>query len=234
MPIMKKLLTVPNLDLHAGIIHGFSTRALGGNIGRLAEELGVSTDQLVTVEQVHGGNVVCVERNTDVKKLPPGDALITPVKGTILVIRTADCLPIIIHDRRNGVVAAVHVGWRGLIAGVVGNTLSVMARHYGSQMDDLDFAFGPCISEMHFEVGAEVIAKFREVFGVRFSFKEKPGEKPHLDITGTARMACEDFGFYHRNLSEVGLCTFERGDLFYSYRRAPGEGRQFNFIGLRP
>lgn len=233
---MKSILTVPNLDLHPNLVHGFTTRALGADCARIAAELkpriDVAPERILRLNQIHSGMVVCVEKGTDVTELPEGDALVTNVPGFVIGVKTADCLPILVYEHKARVIAAIHAGWRGLAAGIVQHTLEEMLRRFGCRIEFMEFAFGPCISEANYEVGDEVIAKFREAFGVRFSYKQKPGANPHLDLVGTARMNCEDVGFYHRNLAEVGLCTFERDDLFHSHRRKAGEGRQFNFIGM--
>lgn len=233
---MKTILTVPNLDLHSNLVHGFTTRAIGADYEKLAAELKprveIAPERILRLDQIHSGVVVSVEKETDLKTLPQGDALITNVPGLIIGVKTADCLPILVYERKVRAVAAIHAGWRGLAANIVQHALEEMIRRFGCRIEFMEFAFGPCISEANYEVGEELIATFREAFGVRFSHKQKPGAKPHFDLVGTARMNCEDVGFYHRNLAEVGLCTFEREDLFHSHRRKPGEGRQFNFIGM--
>lgn len=230
---MKSILTVPNLDVHDKITHGFTTRAVGDDLRLISAATGFATDKIVTLEQVHGDNVVFVDKASDLSRRDKGDALVTNLKGILIGVRTADCLPILVYDRKAEVMAAIHAGWRGLVAGIVQKTLSLMMRRLACKIENMEFAFGPSISEAHFEVGPEVIEAFRDAFGVRFSYHQRPGEKPHIDLVATARMSCEDIGFYHRNLGEVGLCTFEREDLFYSHRRKPGEGRQFNFIGMK-
>ena len=233
---MKSILTVPSLDLHASLIHGFTTRKIGTDFKQIAQALEprakIEEDHIISLEQTHSATVVCVDKNTDLKHLPQGDALVTNLRGLIIGVETADCLSILVYDRRVGAIAAIHAGWRGLAEGIVHNTLDLLVSRFGCRIENMEFAFGPCISGAHYEVDDEVIARFRETFGVHFSYKQKPGAKPHLDLVGTARMSCEDFGFYHRNLAEVGLCTFEREELFYSHRRKAGEGRQFNFIGM--
>lgn len=229
---MQSILTVPNLNVYDKIRHGFTTRAVGDDSRLISIETGFSADKIISLEQVHGADVVFIDKTSDLSRREKGDALVTNLKGVLIGVRTADCLPILVYDRKAEVVAAIHAGWRGLVAGIVQNTLSLMMRRLACKIENMEFAFGPCISQDHFEVGSEVVEAFRDAFGVRFSFQQRPNQKPHIDLVGTARMSCEDVGFYHRNLSEVGLCTFEHEDLFYSHRRKPGEGRQFNFIGM--
>jgi YfiH family protein len=229
---MKKILTVPSLDVYDKLAHGFTTRQMGDNLNLIAGDLKMSPAKIFTLEQTHSAEVIFIDKTSDSTKPKKGDALITNQKDVVIGVRTADCLPILVYDRKAEVVAAIHAGWRGLVGGVVQKTLSLMIRRLGCKIENMEFAFGPCISDASFEVGPEVIEAFREAFGMRFSHRQKPGEKAHIDLISTARMSCEDIGFYHRNLGEVGLCTFEREDLFFSHRRKPGEGRQFNFIGM--
>jgi YfiH family protein len=230
---MKKILTAPNIDICDGVIHGFTTKELGADRDLIAKELGVSADQIFSLTQIHSDKVVCLDQIVPRETLPEGDALITKLPGIIIGVKTADCMPILVCDKKVRVVAAIHAGWRGLAAGIVQKTLAKMMRQYGCRFENMEFAFGPCISETNFEVGPEVLDQFRETYGVRFSYHQQPGKKAHLDLVATARMIFEDFGFYHRNMGEIGLCTFEREDLFFSHRRKAGEGRQFNFIGLK-
>lgn len=230
---MQSILTAPNLEIHDKICHGFTTRAVGDDFSLISRETGMPADKIVSLEQVHGANVVFIDKASDLSRREKGDAVVTNLRGVLIGVRTADCLPILVYDRKVEVVAAIHAGWRGLVAGIIQNTLSLMMRRLACKIENMEFAFGPCISQDYFEVGSEVIEAFRDAFGVRFSFQQQPNQKPHIDLVCTARMSCEDMGLYHRNLGEIGLCTFEREDLFYSHRRKPGEGRQFNFIGMK-
>lgn len=227
-----EILISDHLSGFSKIVHGFTTRSVGADYEKISAHTGISEDKIFHVEQVHGNTVIVVDEKTQREKLPPADAFVTNLKGVIIGVRTADCLPILMYDSKKQVIAAIHAGYKGILSDVISKTLDVLTKTMGCQLENLHFAFGPTICVAHYEVGDDVIAQFREHFGVRFAYDRSTYPKPHLDIAATARMIMEDIGLFHRNFSDLGLCTFENEALFCSYRRKKEEGRQFNFIGM--
>lgn len=213
---MLSILTAPNLSPHANLIHGFTTR-----------EVGDAISCVFALKQIHSGMVFCVDDKTDLSRVIEGDAVVTNQKGIVIGVRTADCLPLLVYDPVKNVIAAIHAGWRGFLAGVIENTFQILKQKYGCEFSDLEIALGPCISVKNFEVGDEVRAEFHAKFGEKFV-----SVGSHLDLVATAKNICENLGCDPKKIFSLDLCTFEHKDLFYSYRREPGPGRQFNFIGL--
>ncbi len=116
---------------------------------------------MVYLHQVHGDQIHEVKNAAlGVRPVGEGDALITGDAGTALVIRTADCIPILIFCPKTGLIAAVHAGWRGLASRIVSKTLSRLAESYQAEKAGLQFVVGPCISGDAYEVGAEVASQF--------------------------------------------------------------------------
>lgn len=226
------ILTSDHLSGFSKIVHGFTTRSIGSDTAKISAHTKIPQDKIFHVEQVHGSNVVIIDEKTRRENLPPADALVTNLPGILIGVRTADCLPILLYDSKKQVVAAIHAGYKGILSDVILKTLDVLMKMMGCHLENLNFVFGPAICVAHYEVGDEVIAAFRESFGVRFAYDRSTYPKPHLDIAATARMIMEDVGLFHRNFTDLGLCTFENEELFTSYRRQKDEGRQFNFIGL--
>lgn len=223
------LLYSANLADRAGLKHGFTTQPLGADYDHLAVKLKILVSQIYYVEQIHSAKVVVIDDESELGSLPQADALVTARRNVIVGVRTADCLPVLLHDPVKGVVAAVHAGFRGLLGGVLQNSIDMMVKAFGCQPENIDAVFGPCIRTKHYEVGEEVIAAFRDQYGEDFSFEQSPGQKPHLDLAGSAQKVLAKTGM--RAAHDVGLCTYDDAR-FHSYRRAPGVGRQFNFIGL--
>jgi polyphenol oxidase len=136
---------------------------------------------LVTVRQVHGASVVDLEgagEDGDVLSAEPamlmtaegrarleGDGLVTRTPGLWVGVITADCTPVLLVDVRQRAVGAFHAGWRGTVAGIVREGVSAMVKGYGSRLEDLRAAIGPCIAACCFEVGGEVVEQFRTAFG---------------------------------------------------------------------
>lgn len=230
--IMTSILRLPHFTEFQGLTHGFTTKELGADYDRLAVELKVLSSQIYYVEQIHSDKVIYLDEGMDLAQLTPADALITHRKDVIIGVRTADCLPLLIYDDEQEVVAAVHAGYKGLISGVIQNTLTIMTQRLGCSFENMYFALGPAISVANYEVGPEVIFEFEKRYGKRFSHIKIPGKNPHLDLKQTARMILEDMGMDDLHFMDISLCTFERADLFSSYRRGDRDRRQFSFIGM--
>lgn len=226
-----EILTSPLLERYPELLHGFTTRGLGADYDRLAVRMKILRSQIYYVEQIHSGKVVVVDDDTELGELPPADAIVTARADVIIGVRTADCLPILIYDPRLNIVAAIHAGYRGILAGIIQNTLILLQRGFGCQFGDLKIALGPAICVRHYEVGAEVIDEFRKTYVHDFSFCTDLGIKPHLDIAGSSLQILLAHGVQESNVHVPGWCTFEDEQSFHSYRRSPGSGRQFNFIG---
>jgi YfiH family protein len=148
-----------------------------------------------------------------------GDALVTVQPGVEVSVRTADCYPILIADRRNRAVAAVHAGWRGTAAGIVRNALRTLHSEFGSTPEDLTVAIGPGIGVCCYEVGEEVAVKF----GHRTAGR--------LDLAQTNLRQLTDAGVARRHIDILGQCTRCDQSLFHSYRRDQARaGRMISFI----
>ncbi len=135
--------------------HGFGTRLSAGwpDAGGLA-----------TAKQIHSDHVLLA---TQPGHLGPGDAIISKQPGVTVAVRTADCLPILIVDSRTRAVAAVHAGWRGVVAEIAPKAVEAMRLEFGSRPEDLEIVIGPGIGPCCFEVGPEVATQFRPFFPER-------------------------------------------------------------------
>jgi polyphenol oxidase len=151
-----------------------------------------------------------------------GDALISDHPGSLLAIRTADCVPVLIADPVRRVCAAVHAGWRGTAAGIVAKTVGEMARKFSSRPADLVAAIGPAIGKCCYEVGPEVAGEFGFT------------GRSHLDLPETNRRQLLESGLQPRNVDTADLCTACGADDFHSYRRDKTTGRMVSAIGIAP
>lgn len=246
---------------HAGFKNGFSTR-IGGvsplpfdalSLGNLSQDerdnvvenrrrfltaLDATDWTLVTARQVHSSIVRDVHDASDALSEPVTcDALVGRLPRTLFAVQTADCLPILLADRRTGTVAAVHAGWRGTLAGILARTVERMQQTYGSAADDFVAAIGPAIGPCCFEVGREVVDLFSEKFPYSaecFSYPNAGG-RAHLDLNQINRRQLLDCGVRPEAIFDVALCTVCRNDLFFSYRKERGGespvGRLMGAIG---
>src|SRR4051794_29413281 len=134
------------------------------NYRRLQAAAGCGGRELCRVHQVHGAGVIRVRRGEPFDVSVKADALVGDDPGRVLSVRVADCVPVLLAAADGRVVAAVHAGWRGVVAGVVGAAVREVAGPAGAGAA-VRAAVGPCIGGEAFEVGPEVLAEFRRVFG---------------------------------------------------------------------
>jgi polyphenol oxidase len=204
---------------------------------------------LARVRQVHGTASKTYHSNDPVWKIarPEADIVLSDDPQLLLAIETADCVPLLFADRRRGVVAAAHAGWRGLAAGVPGIAVRALASSFGSRPEDLVVAVGPSIGPCCYEVGPEVRSRFE---GAEFSrtqlerwFYERPQPSAtNRTIAGIhrgvgeghwffdpAQAACDQLaaaGLASADIHVARLCTASHSEVFCSYRRdGPPAGR---------
>jgi len=206
------------------------------------------------------GHALPVQQGT--KAEHAGDALITSESGVLLTIRIADCLPLLIADRRLRVIAAIHAGWRGTLARVIEKAVGEMRRAFGSCPQDLVAALGPAIGRCCYEVGDEVVDAFQGQFKESDSFFHKPVSEAesqrselryrllfhtqappghrrephglHLDLAAVARAQLRESGLKASAIHASACCTCCNPELFFSHRRDAGlAGRMMAAIGIR-
>ncbi len=204
-----------NLGLHVGdaVKHVQQNRSL------LVQSLSLPAAPLY-LNQVHKTDVVCADECAGVTDvIPDADASWTGRRDKVVAIMTADCLPVLFASRCGGVVAGAHAGWRGLVDGVLEETIAALPVDTG----ELIAWFGPAIGPQHFEVGAEVRERF---------MNKSPAYGKHFVPSGAS-------GKYLANLFKLaedclmaagvgslhggGVCTYEDARRFYSYRRDGGQ-----------
>lgn len=181
-----------------------------------------------SVRQVHSNHVVVTGHQTGV--LGEGDALISNRPGSLISVRSADCLPILIADVRNRAVAAVHAGWKGTVAGICVTTVRALEREYGSRPEDLRIVIGPGIGACCFEIGPEVAVQFRTVFPERDDLVNRA--RVDLAEANLRQLLAE--GLIRSHISISGVCTCCATQLYHSYRRdRDSAGRVISGIGIR-
>jgi len=204
------------------------------NMGRLVRSFNLPLGGVATAEQVHGSHVVIMDKSWDsAAGKPRGDAIITAEAGLPIGILTADCVPVLLHDPESGAIAAVHAGWRGFVAGVLGESISTMNRNFGARLAHILAAIGPHIGPCCYEVSEDLTTSFQDA-GLKTDpyFKRDKGSI-HLDLGRAVYEALIDLGLPSGNLSQPGPCTSCGTSLFYSYRRDKVTGRQLSFIMKR-
>ncbi len=181
------------------------------------------------VYQIHGGIMALADSPT-FENGQKADALLTTDPKKILAIRIADCVPILLSDKAGKTVAAVHAGWRGVIANIIPNTISQMR----TEPKHLLAAIGPCISFDAFEVGPEVLEHFVAAFGDAAPIRRDNNGKGHVDLRQACRLQLLQAGIPDSQIDQTDRCTFKHADEFFSHRRDNGiTGRMAALIGPR-
>ena len=284
-----KYISVSTWEKFSWLWHGFSTRKGGLslayrgddsagelNLGFTAEDeretvlanrrllaeavTGDSAAPLISIRQFHSNLVVCVTAADAGREKPiRADGLITNESGVLLAVQTADCISVLVADRKRRVVAAFHAGWRGTVRRIAEIGVGRMRLEFGSRPEDLIAAIGPGVGPCCYAVGEEVFSEFesqfiygRELFHEVFSsdpIKTKypmlfltqraPGHSPigpslHLDLVEANRRQLIDAGLKPSAIKVVGGCTNCEPELFFSHRGSRGHaGRMMAVIGVR-
>lgn len=177
-------------------------------------------DEPIWLEQMHGNQVVDA---ATIGLQRQADASFTTKSGVVCAVMTADCLPVLVCMAGGDQVAAIHAGWRGLLSGVIGNTLSAMAGH------DVLVWLGPAIGPDCFEVGDDVRDAFlHKAAGFTVAFTSKSKGKWLADIYQLARIELAALGI--NKIYGGDFCTVTDHERFYSYRRDQVTGRMVTLI----
>jgi hypothetical protein len=285
-----RFLAVPRWAKTRWLSHGFSTRQGGVsqrycpedapgelNLGFTAEDVRESVAQnralfaealtgnaatpLITLRQIHS-NLVRIVTAADAGREQPwkADGVITSQPGVLIGIQTADCVPVLVADRNQKIVAAFHAGWRGTVKRIVEIGVGRMRLEFGSRPQDLIAAIGPGAGPCCYSVGEEVLSEFesqftyaRELFHevysadavhnkypMLFLTQRAPGHSPigpatHVDLIAANRRQLLDAGIATRSIHVTGGCTHCQTDLFFSHRASRGyTGRMMAAIGIKP
>jgi len=242
-----ELVSIPALDKATGMIHAFTTRQGGlgarSNGARhpddwktVASAFGVCIDRVVTVDQVHGENIVTVdELNVLDVRTVHADALITDVPGIAIGVETADCVPVLLFDPMKPAVAAVHAGWRSTVKKIVQKAVHRMHEEFGSEPARLIAAIGPAIGPECYEVDEPVMGRVREAFSFWSEVAAPRGnDRWSLDLVKANKLELLQLGLAEQNVHALGLCTSCRRDLFYSFRAEGRTGRMLSVIMIKP
>ena len=201
--------------------------------------MGVPLEELFLIRQVHRADVAVVKRGrTGRWDRPDADAIVSDDPSSAVGVRVADCAPVLLADRRGGVVGAVHAGWRGTLQEAAAAGVEAMTREFGSKPDDLIAAIGPCLGPCCGEVGPEVVDAFREAGHgedrIARWFVTGPSGRPYLDLWRANADQLEAAGLGAGNIHIARLCTKTHAGVLHSYR-AEGEqsGRMVGVIRPR-
>jgi YfiH family protein len=249
-------------ELNLGFTADDRREAVARNRRLLAEAVtGDPATPLVTVRQIHSTLPVVVGEADAAREWPrKADGMMTGEPGLLLGVQTADCIPVLVADRKRRVVATFHAGWRGTVKRIVETGVGRMRLEFGSRPEDLIAAIGPGIGACCYAIGEEVLSGFesqfvyarelfREVYDsdpvrtkypMLFLTQRAPGHSSigpslHLDLVEANCRQLLAAGLKSRSIKVVGGCTCCQPELFFSHRASQGRaGRMMSVIGIRP
>lgn len=256
MKLLRDACLVPRWSVHESVVAFVTTRQgghsrppydsfnLGLHVGDDARHVGANRERLLAslpagfalqwLDQVHGTQLVDARADGVIRT---ADAVYIDRPEQAGVVMTADCLPVFFAAQSGARVALAHAGWRGLLDGILENTLA----RFPDAPEDLATWFGPAIGPCHFEVGAEVRDAFlataqtsamRRIIGEE-AFSPAPGTRKYFaDLYRLAALRLQASGV--RSIGGAQLCTYCDSRRFYSYRRDGTTGRFASVIGLTP
>lgn len=211
-------------SLNCGYGSGDDRATVGRNRAAAAAMLGLETDHLLTVYQVHSDRVVTVAGTWKPEEAAEADAMVTDMPGVGLGVLTADCAPVLFASRDGRCIGAAHAGWKGALAGVTDTTIGAMER-LGARRSDITALIGPTISGRAYEVGPELRARFLVAETDNERWFSPSSRKGHFmfDLPGYIVARLTRAGIAAAR--DLGHCTYCDAS-YFSFRRATHRGEK--------
>lgn len=215
-------------SLNLGHTVGDDPAAVEENHRRVFAAFDVTRSRVVSPHQVHGKRVACVGLRDGGTVIPATDALITDESGVGLLLRFADCTPVLFYDPVQRAVGLAHAGWRGVAAGVAPATVQAMVAAFGTRPADLWAGIGPAIGPQHYVVGAEVVESIDATLPEDAPASVHRGGRWYVDLPGALAAQLRAMGV--RRVEKSDLCTASRVDEWYSHRAEAGRTGRFGVL----
>lgn len=196
------------LDIDKSIINIFSSEP----INKIINDLNLSN--YYEVKQVHSNIVHIVDNNYINNTI--GDALITNIPNKPIIIKVADCIPILLYDKKNKVIAIIHSGWKGTLDNITKNTIEIMVNKFNSKKEFINAYIYPHIRKCHFEVEYDVYSLFKNKIKDIDKYTIKKDIKYYIDLTEIIKDNLKNEGI--TNIIDTNICTYCNNNLYYSYR----------------
>lgn len=214
--------TGPYASLNLALHVGDDPKAVAGNRDKLSSAIGLPSEPR-WLDQVHGHRILDFDQDHH----GAADGAVTSSSGTVLVVMTADCLPILLASKSGHRIGIAHGGWRGLASGVIDSTIG----SFGGDPAEIQAWLGPAIGQDAFEVGDEVRDAFVQADPASASeFKANDRGRWQADLYGLARLALDRAGV--TDIYGQASCTYENADQYFSHRRQAPCGRMTSLIWL--
>ena len=218
-------------SLNLGATIGDQLDAVKENHLRMYRAVGVNQERAVSSWLVHGVKTMVIDNETQLNdKLERADAIITDQPDTPLVMRFADCVPLLLYDPERRAIGLGHAGWRGTVNGMAANTVRMMQSAFGCRPKDLQVVIGPAISRRNYQVGEEIAEQALAYFGEHSGLivRDSVDATPYFDLWRANQLDFERQGVADAQVLEI--CTFENTDEFFSHRAENGLTGRFGVV----
>ena len=202
-------------SLNCGLGSNDNINNINKNLDKVCKKIGCNKNNLILLNQIHSNIVHKVEKIP--KEKLKGDSLITNKKGIALGILTADCAPVFIYDPINGLISALHAGWKGAYKNIISTTLRKF-RLSGSNFEDLIAVVGPCISKKNYEVKVDFFKKFTGKNKLNKKFFNTKNNKMYFSLNDYIKENLLKLGV--KNIEIVKKDTYTSSNNFFSARRS--------------
>ncbi len=220
----------PFASLNVGRSVGDDPAAVAENLARIWAYLELTPEQVATAYQVHGNRVAVVSAADAGRVFPDTDGLVTDVPGVALLLRFADCQPILLYDPVHHAVGLVHAGWRGVAQGIARRAVEAMQAAFGSRPQDLLAGLGPAIGPCCYEVGQDVASAISYALSGWDRVMQPDGEQWRLDLPAANALQLVAAGLSRRRIEQARLCTGCHKDEFFSHRGDNGATGRFAVV----
>lgn len=221
----------PFASLNVGNTVGDDEMAVAENHARVYARLGLSPEWVATPRQVHGNRVAMVTNDDAGRVIPNTDGLVTATPGVALMLRFADCQPILLYDRAHHALGLMHAGWRGAAQGIARRGVETMQEAFGTHPQDLVAGLGPAIGPCCYTVGQSVATAMSYALPDWKQVLTLQGEDAwRLDLSGANAQQLVAAGV--KQIEQSHLCTACRRDEFYSHRGDNGRTGRFAVVAF--
>mgnify|MGYP003289224793 CR=1 FL=1 len=196
------------LDIDKSIINIFSSNQINEILNYL------NLDNYYELKQIHSDIVHILDDNYINKS--KGDALITNIPNKPIIIKVADCIPILIYDKENKVISLVHSGWKGTLQDITTKTIKIMIEKFNSKVSNIKVYIYPSIRNCHFEVEQDVYSLFKDKIINTDKYTIQKGIKYYIDLQSIIKDKLKEIGI--NNIIDTDICTYCNHNIYHSYR----------------
>ena len=217
-------------SLNGLVPHGFSTKLplMGGRSPHekilhqkqlFCEALKIDIHSLLPLQQIHGDKIFIVKE--PIKQITPGeyDGAVTNSPHIALSILTADCLPILLYEKKTKIIGGIHAGWRGTSLGILQKALTAIEKDFNGNLKDCVILLGPSLMPCCFEIREDVLKILQKRLSFWQTVIHKVDSRLYFDLKLANIMQAKEMGVPQENIHSLNLCTFCNPGWFHSYRR---------------